>query len=146
MTPISVKVRCASVSVTAGICKPSVARFERGDNVLFLPYANDGDSMLYQEYINMYFNLTKGYVSPWALTPKVFLKNPITTKLLYKFQTKPPLTSNDFNDFKKYLNDFKVNEIVFPQSGYYNLQPVISRLDIIPINIEGIIVYKISNN
>jgi len=125
---------------TSGIYKNYI---QRGDNVLYIPYAGNGDSMLYQEYTNMYFNLAEGYVSTWALTPKEFLKNPITTKLLYI--TKKPLTSNDFNDFKKYLNDFKVNEIIFPQSEYYKLQPVISKLDIIPVNIHGILVYKIGN-
>ena len=124
---------------TSGIYKNYI---KRGDNVLFLPYASDGDSMLYQEYTNMYFNLAEGYVSTWALTPKEFLQNPITTKLLYKYQTKPPLTSNDFNDFKKYLHDFKVNEIIFPQSEYSHLQPVISRLGISPVNIEGILVVR----
>lgn len=94
----------------------------------------------------MYFNLAEGYVTTWVLTPKIFLQNPITTKLLYKYQTKPPLTSNDFNAFKKYLHEFKVNEIIFPQAEYAHLQPIISRLDIIPVNIEGIMVYKISKN
>lgn len=120
---------------TSGIYKNYI---HRGDNVLFLPYAGSGDSMLYQEYTNMYFNLAEGYVAPWGLTPKEFLKNPMTTKLLYI--SKNPLTSNDLNDFKKFLNDFKVNEIVFPQSEYYSLEPVISGLGIRPVNIEGILV------
>jgi hypothetical protein len=128
---------------TSGVYKNYI---QRGDNVLYIPYASDGDSMLYQEYTNMYFNLAEGYVTTWALTPKEFLKNPITTKLLYKYLKKPPLTSNDFNDFEKYLKDFKVNEIVFPQSEYFHLEPVISRLDIIPVNVDGIMVYKINNN
>ncbi len=127
---------------TSGIYKEYI---HRGDNVLYIPYASDGDSMLYQEYTNMYFNLAEGYVTTWVLTPKIFLQNPITTKLLYKYQKKPPLTSNDFNDFKKYLHDFKVNEIIFPQSEYSHLLPVISRLHIKPINVEGIIVFKINN-
>ena len=92
----------------------------------------------------MYFNLAEGYVNTWVLTPKEFLKDPMTTKLLRI--TIKPLTSNDLNDFKKYLNDFKVNEIIFPQSEYYRLQPVISRLNIIPVNIKGIIVYKINSD
>ncbi len=120
---------------TSGIYKNYI---HRGDNVLFLPYAGSGDSMLYQEYTNMYFNLAEGYVAPWGLTPKEFLKNPMTTKLLNI--SKKPLTSNDFNDFKKFLNDFKVNEIVFPQSEYDSLEPVISGLGIRPVNIEGILV------
>ena len=94
--------------------------------------------MLYQEYTDMYFNLAEGYVAPLELTPKEFLKNPMTTKL--QNLAKKPLTSNDFNDFKKYLNDFKVNEIVFPQSEYDSLEPVISGLGISPVNIEGILV------
>ena len=93
----------------------------------------------------MYFNLAEGYVTTWVLTPKIFLQNPITTKLLYKYQKKTPLTSNDFHDFKKYLHDFKVNEIIFPQSEYSHLLPVISRLNIKPMNVEGILVYKITN-
>lgn len=120
---------------TSGIYKNYI---HRGDNVLFLPYAGRGDSMLYQEYTNMYFNLAEGYVAPLELTPKEFLKNPMTTKL--QNLSKKPLTSNDFNDFKKYLNDFKVNEIVFPQSEYDSLEPVISGLGISPVNIEGILV------
>src|SRR6266568_3869295 len=111
---------------TSGIYKNYI---QRGDNVLYLPYAGNGDSMLYQEYTNMYFNLAEGYVSTWALTPKEFLKNPITTKL--RNISKKPITSHDLNDFKKYLNDFKVNEIVIPQSYYYNMQPVVSKLDIV---------------
>ena len=86
----------------------------------------------------MYFNLAEGYVTTWVLTPKIFLQNPITTKLLYKYQKKTPLTSNDFHDFK-------VNEIIFPQSEYVHLQQVLSKLDIVPANIEGILVYKINN-
>lgn len=127
---------------TSGIYKQYI---HKGDNVLFLPYAGYGDSMLYQEYTNMYFNLAEGYVTTWVLTPKIFLQNPITTKLLYRYQKKPSLTSNDFNDFKKYLHDFKVNEIIFPQSEYSHLLPVISGLHIKPINVDGIIVYKINN-
>jgi hypothetical protein len=111
----------------------------RGDNVLFFPYAGNGDSMLYQEYTNMYFNLAEGYVAPWDLTPKEFLENPITYKL--QNVTKKPLTSNDFNDFKKYLNDFNVNEIVIPQSEYHYFQPVISGLGILPVNIHGMLIY-----
>ncbi len=126
---------------TSGIYKNYI---HRGDNVLFLPYAREGDSMLYQQYTNMYFNLAEGYVAPWDLTPKKFLKNPITYKFLIISQK--PLTSADFTDFKKYLYDFKINEIVFPQSEYHYLQPVISRLDIMPVNIKGIMVYKINNN
>jgi hypothetical protein len=116
---------------------------QRGDNVLYIPYASNGDSMLYQEYTNMYFNLAEGYINTWVLTPKEFLKNPMTTKLLRI--TIKPLTSNDLNDFKKFLSDFKVNEIIFPQSEYYRLQLVISRLGIIPVNIDGILVYKIKS-
>jgi hypothetical protein len=116
---------------------------QRGDNVLYIPYASNGDSMLYQEYTNMYFNLAEGYVTTWVLTPKEFLKNPMTSKL--QFLSKNPLTSNDLNDFKKYLHDFKVNEIIFPQSEYHRMQPVISRLNIIPVNIQGILVYAINN-
>jgi hypothetical protein len=127
---------------TSGVYKNYI---QRGDNVLFLPYASNGDSMLYQEYTNMYFNLAEGYVTTWVLTPKIFLQNPITTKLLYKYQKKPPLTSNDFNAFKKYLHDFKVNEIIFPQSEYSHLVPIISRLHLKPINVGGILVYKINN-
>ena len=97
--------------------------------------------MLYQEYTNMYFNLAEGYVGPWVLTPKEFIKNPMTTKLLNISQE--PLTSNDSNDFKKYLHDFKVNEIVFPQLEYHSLEPVISGLGISPVNIEGILVVRL---
>ena len=125
---------------TSGIYKQYI---HKGDNVLYIPYASDGDSMLYQEYTNMYFNLAEGYVNTWVLTPKIFLQNPITTKLLYKYQPKKPLTSNDFDDFKKYLHDFKVNEIIFPQSEYAHLQPVISKLGISPVNIEGILVVRL---
>ncbi len=125
---------------TSGIYKNYI---QRGDNVLFFPYASDGDSMLYQEYTNMYFNLAEGYVAPWDLTPQEFLQNPITTKLLYKYQTKPPLTSHDLHDFKKYLHDFKVNEIIFPQSEYDRLEPVISGLGISPVNIKGILVIRL---
>ena len=46
---------------TSGIYKQYI---QRGDNVLFLPYAGNGDLMLYQEYTNMYFNLAEGYVGP----------------------------------------------------------------------------------
>ena len=99
--------------------------------------------MLYQEYTKMYFNLAEGYIGPWDLTPQEFLKNPMATKLQY--MSKKPITSNDFTEFKKYLHDFKVNEIVIPQSYYHYVQPVISRLDIIPVNIHGILVYKIGN-
>ncbi len=94
---------------TSGVYKNYI---HRGDNVLFFPYASDGDSMLYQEYTNMYFNLAEGYVSTWTLTPKEFLQNPMTTKL--RNIAKKPFTSHDLNDFKTYLKDFKVNEIVFP--------------------------------
>ncbi len=94
--------------------------------------------MLYQEYTNMYFNLAEGYVSNWALTPKEFLQNPMTTKL--RNIAKKPVTSHDLNDFKKYLHDFKVNEIVFPQSEYDRLEPVISGLGISPVNIKGILI------
>ena len=125
---------------TSGMYKNYI---QRGDNVLYIPYASNGDLMLYQEYTNMYFNLAEGYVTTWVLTPKEFLKNPMTTKL--QFISKKPLTSNDFNDFKKYLHDFKVNEIVIPQSDYHSMQPVLSRLDIIPVNIQGILVYPINN-
>ena len=124
---------------TSGIYKNYI---HRGDNVLFLPYAANGDSMLYQEYTNMYFNLAEGYVAPVDLTPKEFLKNPMTTKLRrYPIN---PLTSSDFNDFKKFLNDFKINEIIFPQSEYGSLEPVISGLGISPVNIEGILVVSLS--
>src|SRR6266571_187223 len=123
---------------TSGIYKNYI---QRGDNVLFLPYAGSGDSMLYQEYTNMYFNLAEGYVGPWVLTPKEFIKNPMTTKLLNISQE--PLTSHDLNDFKKYLHDFKVNEIVFPQSEYDRLEPVISGLGISPVNIKGILVVRL---
>ena len=117
---------------------------QRGDNVLFLPYAGNGDSMYYQVYTDMYFNLAEGYVGPWDLTPKEFLKNPIA----YKLQniTITPLTSSDVNDFKKYLSDFNVNEIVIPQSEYHYFQPVISGLGIQPVNINGILVYKVNKN
>ncbi|HYT41627.1 MAG TPA: hypothetical protein VEP90_04735 [Methylomirabilota bacterium] len=120
---------------TSGVYKNYI---HRGDNVLFFPYASDGDSMLYQEYTNMYFNLAEGYVSTWTLTPKEFLQNPMTTKL--RNIAKKPFTSHDLNDFKTYLKDFKVNEIVFPQSEYHSLEPVISGLGISPVNIEGILV------
>ncbi len=123
---------------TSGIYKNYI---QRGDNVLFLPYAGSGDSMLYQEYTNMYFNLAEGYVGPWVLTPKEFIKNPMTTKL--RNISQEPLTSHDLNDFKKYLNDFKVNEIVFPQLEYHSLEPVISGLGISPVNIEGILVVRL---
>jgi hypothetical protein len=119
--------------------------FTSGIYKQYIPYASDGDSMLYQQYTNMYFNLVEGYATTWALTPKIFLHNPITNKLLYKYLPRKPLTSNDLNDFKKYLHDFKVNEIIFPPSEYAHLQPVISRLNIKPINVDGIIVYKINS-
>jgi hypothetical protein len=115
---------------------------QRGDNVLYFPFAGNGDSMLYQEYTGMYFNLAEGYIGPWDLTPKEFLKNPITTKL--HLISKRTLTSNDFNDFKKYLDDFKVNEIILPQSEYRRMEPVLSRLDMTPVNIEGILIYRIN--
>ena len=94
--------------------------------------------MLYQEYTNMYFNVPEGYVGPWVLTPKEFSINPMTTKLINIAQK--PLTTNDLNDFKKYLHDFKVDQIIFPQSEYYSLEPVISGLGIRPVNIDGILV------
>lgn len=124
---------------TSGIYKNYI---QRGDNVLYLPYAGRGDSMLYQEYTNMYFNLAEGYVGPWDLTPQEFLKNPMTTKL--ENMTKKRLTSNDLGDFKKYLRDFKVNEIVIPQAEYLSMQPILSRLDITPINIKEMLVYRIN--
>jgi hypothetical protein len=123
---------------TNGIYKQYI---QRGDNVLFVPYAGSGDSMLYQEYTNMYFNLAEGYVAPVEYSPKEFLKNPMTYKLNHLAQK--PLTSNDFNDFKNYLHNFKVNEIVFPLSEYYRIEPVISRLGISPVNIEGILVVRV---
>ena len=126
---------------TSGIYKQYV---QKGDNVLYVPYADNGDSMLYQEYTNMYFNLAEGYVAPIDFDPKEFLKNPMTTKL--QFLSKKPLTSNDLNDFKKFLNDFKVNEIVFPLSEYYILEPVISGLGISPVNIEGILVIRLGHD
>ena len=49
----------------------------------------------------------------------------------------------DFSDFKKYLNDFKVNEIIFPQSEYDRLEPVISGLGISPVNIKGLLVISL---
>jgi hypothetical protein len=91
----------------------------------------------------MYFNLAEGYVGPWDITPKEFLKNPMTTKL--HLITKKPITSRDLNDFKKFLHDFKVNEIIIPQSEYHSMQPVLSRLNMTPINIQGILVYTINN-
>jgi hypothetical protein len=123
---------------TSGIYKQYI---HKGDNVLFFPYAGNGDSMLYQEYTNMYFNIPEGYVGPWVLAPREFVKNPMTTKLSNLSQKS--LTSNDLNDFKKFLHDFKVNEIVFPQSEYYSLEPVISGLDISPVNIKGMLVYRL---
>ena len=123
---------------TNGIYKQYI---QRGDNVLFVPYADNGDSMLYQEYTNMYFNLAEGYVAPVEYSPKEFLKNPMTYKLNHL--TQKPLTSNDFNDFKNYLHNFKVNEIVFPLSEYYRIEPVISRLGISPVNVEGILVVRL---
>ncbi len=125
---------------TSGIYKTYI---QRGDNVLYFPYAGYGDSMLYQEYTDMYFNLAEGYVGPWDLTPKEFLKNPMTTKL--HLISKKPLTSNDFSNFKKYLQAFKVNEIILPQSEYRRMETVLSRLDITPVNIGGILVYSINN-
>jgi len=123
---------------TSGIYKNYI---HRGDNVLFFPYAGYGDSMLYQEYTNMYFNLAEGYVGPWILAPKEFVKNPMTSRL--QNMSQEPLTSNDFNDFKTFLKDFQVNEIVFPQSEYSSLEPVISGLGISPVNIEGILVVRL---
>lgn len=123
---------------TSGIYKNYI---QKGDNVLYFPYAGNGDSMLYQEYTHMYFNLAEGYVGPWDLTPKEFLSSPMTTKL--HLISRSPLTSKDFNDFKKYLYDFKVNEIVLPQSEYRRMEPVLLRLGITPVNIEGILVYRI---
>jgi hypothetical protein len=89
----------------------------------------------------MYFNLAEGYVAPVEYSPKEFLKNPMTYKLNHL--TQKPLTSNDFNDFKNYLHNFKVNEIVFPLSEYYRIEPVISRFGISPVNIEGILVVNL---
>ena len=89
----------------------------------------------------MYFNIPEGYVGPWVLAPREFVKNPMTTKLSNIPQK--PLTSHDLNDFKKFLHDFKVNEIVFPQSEYYSLEPVISGLGISPVNIEGMMVLSL---
>jgi hypothetical protein len=123
---------------TSGIYKQYI---HKGDNVLFLPYAGNGDSMLYQDYTNMYFNIPEGYVGPWVLAPREFVKNPMITKLSSISQK--PLTSNDLHDFKNFLHDFKVNEIVFPQSEYYSLEPVISGLGISPVSIEGMIVVSL---
>ncbi|HYT36437.1 MAG TPA: hypothetical protein VEL49_04600 [Ktedonobacteraceae bacterium] len=123
---------------TSGIYKQYI---HNGDNVLVLPYAGNGDSMLYQDYTNMYFNIPEGYVGPWVLAPREFVKNPMTTKLSNIPQK--PLTSHDLNDFKKFLHDFKVHEIVFPQSEYYSLEPVISGLGISPVNIEGMMVLSL---
>jgi hypothetical protein len=123
---------------TSGIYKQYI---HRGDNVLFLPYAGWGDSMFYQEYTNMYFNIPEGYVGPEVLTPREFIKNPMTAKLTNISQK--PLTSNDLHDFKRFLHDFKVNEIVFPQSEYHSLEPVILGLGISPVNIQGILVVRL---
>jgi hypothetical protein len=123
---------------TSGIYKQYI---HKGDNVLILPYSGNGDSMLYQDYTNMYFNIPEGYVGPWVLEPREFVKNPMTTKLSNIPQK--PLTSNDLNDFKTFLHDFKVNEIVFPQSEYDSLEPVISGLGISPVNIEGMMVVSL---
>ncbi len=123
---------------TSGIYKNYI---HKGDNVLFLPYSGNGDSMLYQDYTNMYFNIPEGYVAPWVLTPREFVNNPMTTKLYNIAQQ--PLTSNDLNDFKQFLHDFRINEIVFSQGEYPSLEPAISRLGISPVNIQGILVIKL---
>jgi hypothetical protein len=113
----------------------------RGENVLILPFAGEGDGMLWQAQTDMYFSMPEGYLTPWPLSPSVFVTNP-GIKMLNKNMDIPPTTQNDYPLFIEVIKQFHIQAILISPKEYNYFAPILNPLHVKPKHIGELLYYN----
>jgi len=105
----------------------------KGESVLVLPYADTGDSMLWQAQSGMYFNMVEGSVPP----PIEFKRWPIVRA--FTWQTYVPEASRQL---KAFLSVHEVGAIIVTEQEQALYKGLLSSLGVAPVMTGGIWLYR----
>lgn len=127
---------------------------KKNSNVLILPFSNFGYSLAYQAYSRFYFRLAGGYP---VSVPESYVKNRAVNILL----NSPNLKDADkaiADSFSRFIISHNISDVIVVrgksayQPGNDNLHPyksyksILGALNVKPVKIYGVILYKISHN
>jgi hypothetical protein len=106
-----------------------------GETVLILPYAYTGNSMLWQAEAHMYFNMVESTIP----APDEFRRWPIFPALTIK--TYVPGATEQFQEF---LSAHGVSAIVVTDEVLATWQIFLSTLNVRPVKVDGVSLYRLS--
>jgi hypothetical protein len=107
----------------------------RGDNVLVLPFSNNGNSMLWQAETGFYFRMPEGYLGHYI--PTAFEGQTIVNELGAGRPVSPA-------NLAIYLNRYGVREVVAAEGELVNpsLESELVRLGMSATSVDGVTVFK----
>ena len=107
----------------------------KGENVLILPYAYTGNSMLWQAQTKMYFDMAEGTTAP---PPSDFRRWPIFPSL-----TKRAYVPDAAEQFKAFAAEHRVTAIIVADGVLPTWQALLSTLDAHPVRAKGVSIYRL---
>jgi hypothetical protein len=105
----------------------------KDESVLILPYADNGDSMLWQAQSGMYFNMVEGSVP----SPIEFKRWPFVRA--FTWQTYLPEASGQL---KAFLSDHEVGAIIVTEQEQELYKGLLSSLGVAPVMTGGVWLYR----
>jgi hypothetical protein len=110
-----------------------------GETVLILPYSDNGNCMLWQAQTDMYFTMPQGMAPP--VRPYERRRWPIVTAFLA-----PSYIPEASQQLKAFLTAHHVNAVIILDRDAASWQPLFSTLNIAPIKVGGITLYRMSRD
>jgi hypothetical protein len=111
---------------------------QKGETVVILPYADQGNGALWQAQTHMYFDMAEGEGGPW---PDYFLKWPIVES--FRIQSYVPDASGQL---KVFLAAHDVTAVIVADGDLGQWQPLLSTLGVAPTRVGGVSLYRLKSN
>jgi hypothetical protein len=106
-----------------------------GENILIIPYARGGGSMLWQAEVRMGFRMAGGYT---GTAPEEFLRWPIVNGF---YTSTLPSAAGD--QLKVFLANYEIGAVVVTESKKWPWPEVLSTLGVKPLDIGGVALYQV---
>jgi len=110
----------------------------KGETVVILPYADQGDGALWQAQTQMYFDMAEGDLSSW---PDYFLKWPIVES--FRIRSYVPDASGQL---KVFLAAHDVKAVIVADGDLAQWQSLLSTLGVISVRAGGVSLYRLKDN
>jgi hypothetical protein len=111
-----------------------------GENVLVLPFAQDGERLLWQSETGFYFTMPGGHIS--AAEP-AWAQHSAAVNDIFNATAQSPISASATSTIRAFMRRQQIRHIVVEPSDARTYAPVLRRLAPTPLRVGGVLLYTV---